>query len=100
MPQIHFFNVDKEVVEKFYSENIDNFYNIASASKTATHVVCNHATYINEPDYAYVRIEWMSRSEEVQENVKALIQGFLIENGYPQSAIHFIIINPKNYYAI
>ncbi len=98
MPHIHFFNIEKSTVEKFYNQELSKFHTIASAAKEATHVVYHNASYIGEADFAYIKIEWMNRPTEVEEAVKILLEQFLAANGYNKSAINFSVINPSSYY--
>ncbi len=98
MPHIHFFNIEKQVVEKFYNEELTKFYKLASASKEATHVVFHNTSYINEKEFAYVKIEWLSRPFEVKTSVKTLIEEFLDKHGYSESAINFSVIDPESYF--
>ncbi len=99
MPQIHFFNVNKSVVEDFYT-NIDNFYTLANATSQATHVVYHNAIDISHPNCAYVKIEWMKRPIHTQESVKKFIEEFLKNHGFEKFTIHFSVIEQSNYYTV
>ncbi len=100
MPYIHFINVDSSIIEYFSSTKIDEFSSISGATIENIYVIDDGSKMINKPMIPYIKIEWMPREKDVEENVVKFFNDFLRPYGFKKSTIYFENILREHYYSV
>jgi hypothetical protein len=97
MPFLRFKGFEKEDVERFAPTLINDFAALAEVSKEKVKMELIQVIRITDTPLS-VEIFMFQREQEKHNRIAAALNQLLVEHGYPDVHIFFVIITPELYY--